>query len=667
MPKLNIITSQTRPTGKLQIQRITAKDLGAGGLTALGQGITKAGGMLLERQERKEEQQAHRAVSDMRVRLTDRMSQTMAASENGAEGFTEQFDELINKEIEDTQPDMTTRRGREAFQQKSQDLKASFMQKAVVMEAEAAREKAVRDYQTQLNNSRNVLLNDPSQFADTLQAQKDYIDTLDIPGNKKQELEVQANRELALSALQRQIMIDPDSTEQDLLGGRWDKYIDADSKAQMLSMLRSSRSANKSETKAALRRVEDRMREGLDIPGEELEAVDSLVSRVDDSQIHQDWANLRAIQAQNSQLRGMHPSDVQQYINGTLSPKVNDTATDREFTLFDSANKLLGKMRSQLNKDPLTWAARAGQVELNDLRSANGYEKRRAVAAQVADFYGVETNPFTSAEAADISQRLSVASPTEQLQELNRMVEGLGDMAPDALAQLGQEDDVMAHAASLLAITPETHTGVALQVLEGHKMLADDPKTAQLLGGETGATLAFREATAGAFQNTPRIAKSARNAANALYTRMAVKEGETVFNRDLYEQAVSLVMGGNGSDSVVDTRNSMTYVLPPGLTGSQFDDVLETMSQQDLTDRFSETGLAPMFEDSTVATPEQIEDEGRFHFIGHGRYLVSMQDGGFLLGGGPNGYYVFKVDADAVAQYQRDRIDAAPADFPGGS
>lgn len=654
MPKIPTYNAQTTAQQKLSVRRLSAADFG-GGL-----GIQELGGALHRRELTSDNAKAHKNISALRTELTTEFFD-QANDAAGSPDFANDFATHIDKKIENLALEFNTSEGQNTFDAAADELKHSFSRKAIQFQIEATRENAINDFKDGLNSARNTLVTDPSQFEDILHFQEQHVDSLDIQDTAKKELFISTKRELALSALQGGVRLDPDLTEQEIIKGTWDEFIDADDKARILASLASAKASNKAEIRAAINDAKPRLLEGLDIPPAEASRIDLMLARSGDENLKKDWQILQIIQNQNAQLRELRPSDVQGYITSVLAPKINDTATQAEFELFDSANKLLNNMRSEIKQDPLAWAARAGAVVLNPLSEKGAYEQRSQIARQVADYYGVAEQPFTKDEATELAQRLSTATVTDQLIEIKRITEGLGDLAPFGFSQIGEDNGVFAQAGTLLTLSP-THIGTVQNILEGAKILREDKASAKLLGGESGAATVFRNRVKDTFASVPKMQKAVRSAVNALYVRLATQKGEIEFDSDIYEEAISLVLGGDGSDETgLVERNNVSFVLPPNVNEDKFDTALSKITKDQLIE-FSEGKLAPTFADSSLVTPEQIADEGKFHSIGYGRYLVSMKDGGFLSGGGLNGLYVINLDLDAVNEIINNSKDSQPKD-----
>lgn len=646
MPKIPTFQSQTRPTGVINTRRLSTADFG-GDL-----GLGKLGDVIQKREEEEDRAKAHDTLTKLRTNFTQAFLDQSSRQDLELNKFTESFDEYMVKQTESVQDQFNTHAGRSMFDENFKSMRQSFLQKSIQFQVEATRQNAINQFSDGLNTSRNVLVSDPTQVNEVLDAQSSYIDSMSIPPDAKTKLRESTARGLALSAVQGTMMIDPSMAEEDLKAGRWDTYLDADDKARMLASIASTRSKSKAEARAALSNVKPRMMEGLAIPGAETGEINMLIQNTGDPNLQREWMALQAIQQQNQQLRTLRPQDAQGYINSVLAPKVNDTATQAEFEQLEAASKLLGTMRSEIERDALSWASRAGVIELAPLGVDGSYESRALAAKQVADYYGVKVSPFTADEAAEITQRLDSATPTQQLVELRRMSEGLGDLSFDAFSQLGNENGLYAHAGALLSIS-DNHVGVVQSMLEGAKLLKEDKKAAAMLGGETGAPFEFTRQAGNAFQHIPKARSAVRTAANALYARMATQEGQFEFDPSLYDRALRMAVGGSGEPGTGFAEiNDVQFVLPPNTTDTQFERAIERMTNQVLVN-VSEGGAPPKFADGTLATPEQIADEGRFQYIGHNRYAITMQDGGYLLGSGPNGYYVMNLGAKDITDINK--------------
>jgi hypothetical protein len=88
---------------------------------------------------------------------------------------------------------------------------------------------------TELDKQRNAILTDPRKFASAEADLMGRIDSSGLGQADKDKLKDKARNGLGLSAVQAQILSDPEQAKSALQSGAWDKYLDADRKAAAMS------------------------------------------------------------------------------------------------------------------------------------------------------------------------------------------------------------------------------------------------------------------------------------------------------------------------------------------------------------------------------------------------------------------------------------------------
>jgi len=106
-------------------------------------------------------------------------------------------------------------------------------------------------------------------------------------------------------------------------------------------------------------------------------------------------------------------------------------------------------------------------------------------------------------------------------------------------------------------------------------------------------------------------------------------------------------MGGTKGAPAIESVNGAPTVIPPGITGREFDTALDRMTTEDYTS-MSVDGNPPRFRDGSVITPAEIATEGKFRAIGGGQYQLEMAGGRMAISSmDPRGLarpYTMKID-----------------------
>ena len=132
---------------------------------------------------------------------------------------------------------------------------------------------------------------------------------------------------------------------------------------------------------------------------------------------------------------------------------------------------------------------------------------------------------------------------------------------------------------------------------------------------------------------SPAAAQAAKDAALAHYVETHVSRSSGKFgsfDKNAYEASVQAVLGGRGGAPAIDAVNGEPTVVPPGVTGREFDRALDSFSIDDYT-MMSKDGKPPRYIDGTVVSPEDIAIEGKFRSIGGGEYTIEMSNGKTLV------------------------------------
>jgi hypothetical protein len=207
----------------------------------MGAAAGKYADAVYEAQERQEVTDVHtklaKARADWTVQLQERANQT----DPGDATFAPKFNEDFSKYMGDLQGNLQTKGAQQAFQRGAADLSAHFVEQSGLYQAKAMGAKAKQDYLVSLDANRSTLISDPTQFGAVLQQMQAAINDpsglyAKMPVADRQALEIQTKKELALSAVQGLVQNGaPELAKRQLMDGKWDTYLDADKKHQLLA------------------------------------------------------------------------------------------------------------------------------------------------------------------------------------------------------------------------------------------------------------------------------------------------------------------------------------------------------------------------------------------------------------------------------------------------
>lgn len=227
MPQIKEYKVQSTVSGVPDVQMASPAQSGAEG--AGKQQLANAGLELAQiinkRQEQAEVSDVHANLSKTQAVWTQKYQQELQQGTLDTETFSQEFSDAMDAQAET----VSTRAGKNYFNQASAALKAHFTMAAAEGQAELAGAKARSNYVESLNAGSSTLLNDPSSFELVNSLQEKSIDNLvatgGLPAAKADELKAQSRNDLAKSSIRGWIKLDPEATVQELNSGRWDSVL----------------------------------------------------------------------------------------------------------------------------------------------------------------------------------------------------------------------------------------------------------------------------------------------------------------------------------------------------------------------------------------------------------------------------------------------------------
>lgn len=310
--------------------------------------------------------------------------------------------------------------------------------------------------------------------------------------------------------------------------------------------------------------------------------------------------------------------------------------------------------KKAISNDPMTQAREDGIAAASTLSDVGSFMKRGQEAMTAANYYGVplpDMKPFTADEAAQMSKRLKEGTSDEQLAmlaQIQAMDKAAPGMAKAAMAQLGEKDSVMGHAASVAFDQGDDST--ASKIVRGNKRIEDDKTNPEMFGKDKEAEMQFNRDIGLALDGVSPEAKTAIfNSARAHYAETVGKDGLNGFNPKAFSKSVQAVLGGEES---VGSVNGQQTVLPKGVTAREFDAAIDSFKALDYV-AMSVDGNPPKYADGTTVDPSDIAYEGVPRFIGNGTYTLELANGQFAVSGDKDQHgrsikYQFRPTKEAV-------------------
>lgn len=677
MPKIPIIQSRVSPNARIRVRGgrgAFASDFSFGReIARFGQGVSDVGQFVEEKRIQDDVLRARRLASDLRVKATDHFVQSKEAAEPGAPGFTDQFNNTLKNLFSETRQQLKTRVGQEVFAQKEAEIRSHFLSNAIVFEARSRAVQAKNDYLDILNNARNTLLNDPGQFDDILSSQLETIEGLPrLSGEAKADLKAAARANLALSTVQGLINQDPRGALEQLNEGRFDKFLDADKKAVLINQaevgiraLDSERNRAKTEANALLSDGFSLLKKGRRLDDGREAQMEKLVAMSGDADAQRRLAQYNAAKGFVEKANFLSLLNLERLKTDINHASIEGGQTELEGVVEDIVTGMLDEMKSAINSgETMELAIERGVVEgvsvappllTSDMtdeqvdQANRDFKQRLAQRSQearvVAQHFGLsQVEPFTEAETETFGRFLAEASPENKLRFATGVVSGLGDeIGLAGLEQLKQEDGVLVQATALALKVPGYGQRIALKILRGQNRIENGLVTAP---GQSEIEKAFNIVVEGAFASNQDDARDIMNAAVAYLAETAgvpdlTEEGLTP---DSFREAIRIAVGGDPAnpDTGFADVNGHPTILPPGVTGSDFEEFIENLAPDDLVafsahvDRETGKKIPPYFADrdgtTEIASPADILDEGRFVEVGPNLYAIEMPDGMLVTG-----------------------------------
>lgn len=244
MAQIRIYDAQVSPAGPVRVRGgrgATGADFGSGVARAIGGAGTateQLGNFLQAKKEDDDQSNVRSLMSGARLTLTEDMIRRQEEAAPGAEGFTDGFKADFDSFFEKSRESVQTESGRQLFDQRKAELRASFTIKALTFEASSRAEKRKSDVAESINAGQNTLLSDPDQLTDILAETVDNVNSLRVSADDKKSLIDGARQDLGKSAAQGLIRVNPELAEAQLKGGIFDEFLDADAKTVLIGQAR---------------------------------------------------------------------------------------------------------------------------------------------------------------------------------------------------------------------------------------------------------------------------------------------------------------------------------------------------------------------------------------------------------------------------------------------
>lgn len=245
MPKIREynVAEQTQQRGFIEGRRATPEDFNdSTGLMQLSRALGDVADMVTKREEQDEIGTINAQQAKRRADLTVQLETRARASAPGDTTFAEKFmEDVENSGVEARNGLVRSRAGELAFDRLEADMSAHLAQSAGIFQAGSVGRKASGDYVALIGANQKTILSDPTQFQELLKQMQDALDDPNgiyagMPADKREELARVAKEKLSEAAIKGLTLSfnAPELAEQQIKSGRWDEYLNADRKDELL-------------------------------------------------------------------------------------------------------------------------------------------------------------------------------------------------------------------------------------------------------------------------------------------------------------------------------------------------------------------------------------------------------------------------------------------------
>lgn len=558
-----------------------------------------------------------------------------------------------------------------------ESLKTSLFEDAVTFETKAGRMKRLATTDASLSALETAAFEAPHRLPELLTQASGDLDAAAATWMLPEDATTRraASRQaLAEAAWRGRALREPERALGVLEGTIEDATVDGipvDRRAALAAGARAELSRRRVEGAAIKRELADELKEIADITGagfnpggDRLATLSRRVAATGDPELATDLANAKADATFAAQLRLLTPPDLQQVVNDQRAAlTARGSVTAGEANRAELAEKMLAKMNTELDRDPLSWANRVGLVKTQPITlvgaAAEGSMRQRAaVALQVGAHYGVPARFLTDEEETQLKASIAAGNPDSQLSLAYSIGRGFGSHAPDVLRRIAGDEPVFAHAAGLATMGSGQATA-ARDALRGHAAIKAGNSVLPLGADRNDWTA---DELGDALGMLPGTRAAVLQAAAGIYTARAMARGVAPTSsdaEDLWRASLRAATGEAASSrgaalGGLGEHAGRKFVVPSSMAPSVAEKLLAAITDADLV-ADPRRDAPPTHGDGSAFTAAHLAD-ARLVDYGPGQYLVDVAGDGteFVRGSGPDGYFV--LDLTALAPRLLGRI-----------
>ena len=235
MPRIQEYTSRTQAAGPVDLRPAQGQNLGTGAaIQNAGEVAYHIGKVVYKKAEQQEVSDLSVKFSEENLRMTQEIQQRIQKGDLDIENLDRDMEDSFGRMSEGVK----TEAGLSYFKQQSTQMRGQFLERSIQYQSQLSGEKAKTDFLQELGNNTSALVSDPtgldaanSQLKASLQAR---VATGSLKYEDAMKLQVSGERDLAVSAVNGWVQLNPTYALEQLNSGRYDKSIDGDTKAALI-------------------------------------------------------------------------------------------------------------------------------------------------------------------------------------------------------------------------------------------------------------------------------------------------------------------------------------------------------------------------------------------------------------------------------------------------
>ena len=259
MPRIRTYEQQTSSPNVT----VQPGDAGQGG-QAIGQGLEKLGGSLMSVSDAIEKAETQQDISAINRSLSDIRARSAMSIQEGVrsggvnvqgihDGLQEEFNTLLGN--------IRTARGRQYFDEHSESLKSGVLSDAITSQAVLTGKLVVENLAVSFNNNANTLQASPGNFQSILTESINGIEEM-VQSGALDRLEAEKQKRIVASRYAESTIIgtakiSADAAEKELNSGKYDMYLDGDSKKGLQSTINAYKSAEETDRNRSEKLLKD--------------------------------------------------------------------------------------------------------------------------------------------------------------------------------------------------------------------------------------------------------------------------------------------------------------------------------------------------------------------------------------------------------------------------